>query len=71
MGRGRLLPRETFIDLRSILERHKIPPAPDCLVTWDVRTWHELCRDADLLDMRCSDIVRLIVERYYEGLASK
>ena len=38
MGRGRLLPRETFIDLRGILERHRVPPDPDCLVTWDVRT---------------------------------
>ena len=56
---------ETFIDLRGILERHKVPPDPDVRVVLDQGTWTSLSLDADLLGMRVSDLMRAIVEGFY------
>ena len=56
---------ETFIDLRGILERHKVPPDPDVRVVLDPRTWNALAFDADLLGMRTADVVRSILEKHY------
>ncbi|MDP7494667.1 MAG: hypothetical protein QGG26_17005 [Candidatus Undinarchaeales archaeon] len=56
---------ETFIDLRGILERYKVPPDPDVRVVLDPRTWKSLNLDADELGMRVSDLVRAIVEGVY------
>ena len=56
---------ETFIDLRGILERHKVPPDPDVRVVLDPRTWMALSFDAELLGMRAADVVRSILEKHY------
>ena len=56
---------ESFIDLRGILERHKVPPDPDVRVVLDLRTWDALAFDADLLGMRIANVVRNILEKHY------
>jgi len=56
---------ETFIDLRGILERYKVPQDPDVRVALNPRTWRALCFDADLLGMRIADVVRSILEKHY------
>ena len=57
---------ETFIDLRGILERYKVPPDPDTNVSFDRGTWSKIEFDANHRGMRIKDLVRKIVRSFYE-----
>ena len=60
---------ESFLDISSILERHKVPPDPDLLIVWDRELWRTIVKDAEQRGTSMKAIVREIVRSYYDNLS--